>query len=462
MRFLPIHVDTQDKTILVFGGGRAAEAKLRTLVKSEAQLILKADRVTEEIGHWIEQGQVRKISKPLQDIDLSNVLLVYVATDDDQTNAGIAKWASDNGLLVNTADDKELCDFYSPAVVDRNPIVVSIGTEGTSPALARAIKADIESRLPQRLGDIAKILKELRSKVAQKLPNIAARQRFWAKLIPSGGLARFTALSGDQIETEVDQLLLAETPSGPGFVSLVGAGPGDTGLLTLAAQRKLHAADVIIYDRLVGQGVLDLGRREAEYIYVGKAPGGHSVTQQEINEIIVSSARKGHSVVRLKGGDPLIFGRADEEMSALREAGIEFDIIPGITAAAASAAEAKVSLTSRGENKAVGLMTGHDSKGFAEHDWTALAETNSRMAVYMGVGASRFIQGRLLLHGASSDKPIIVVENASRPGQKIIQTNVGNLPQDIENNRIKGPAVLLIGYKQQATDVALIDQKVAL
>ncbi len=454
MRFLPIHLDTQGKTILIFGGDRAAEAKLRTLVKSDAHLVLFADRISAEIQNWIEQGNIVRHEGNLERLDLSNVILVYAATEDDQENTRIAKWAATQGIIVNAADYKAACDFYSPAIVDRSPVVISIGTEGTSPALARAIKADLEQRLPSTLGNIANKLKDLRKKVSEQFGAVELRQRFWASLIPAGGLTRFTALSEKTIDENVQQLLSHSEieDNGLGHVSLVGAGPGALGLLTLEAQQKLHAADVIIYDRLVGQDVLDLGRREAKYIYVGKTPNGTSITQDEINDLIVAEARKGHTVIRLKGGDPLIFGRADEEIDALKSAGISFDVVPGITAAAASAATAGVSLTTRGQNKAVGLMTGHDSKGFAEHDWSALARQDARMAIYMGVGAARFIQGRLLLYGASEKKPVIVVEKASLHDQKIVQTTIENLPQDIENNDIKGPAILLIGYSKNQTD----------
>ncbi|RZV38510.1 MAG: uroporphyrinogen-III C-methyltransferase, partial [Acidimicrobiales bacterium] len=225
-----------------------------------------------------------------------------------------------------------------------------------------------------------------------------------------------------------------------------GSGPGNPDLLTFQARQKLHSADVIVYDRLVSQGVLDLARREAEYIYVGKIPNGKSTPQSEINDILVEKAKQGLSVVRLKSGDPLIFGRADEEIEALEAASISFEICPGITSAAAAAASIGASLTARGHNKSVSFLTGHDAKGFAEHDWTSLAQPHARAAVYMGVGAARFIQGRLLLHGATRNLPIAIVENASRPNEKIVSSKLDALPDDLTRAGIKGPAILLIGY----------------
>jgi len=220
-------------------------------------------------------------------------------------------------------------------------------------------------------------------------------------------------------------------------------------MLTTAARRALHAADVIVYDRLVSDGVMELGRREAEYVYVGKTPGEPSIKQNAINAILIDKASQGLSIVRLKSGDPLIFGRADEEIDALQAVGIPVEIIPGITSAAAAAAAINASLTTRGTNRAISLLTGHDAKGFAEQDWASLARPGGRAAVYMGVGASRFIQGRLMLHGAEADRPVTVVENASRPNQLIVYTTLQNLPDDIGTAGIKGPAILLIGYSER-------------
>jgi len=327
---------------------------------------------------------------------------------------------------------------------------VSIGTEGTSPALARALKSDIESRLPQETGRFAKVLKGLRALTKQHLPELPDRQRFWAKHLDRD-LSNMLRRTPQQLKADVKDALTG-TEKLLEQVVLVGAGPGDPDLLTTAARRALHSADVIVYDRLVSDTVLTLGRREAEYIYVGKTPGVPSIGQDAINDILVEKASQGLFVVRLKSGDPLIFGRADEELDALAAAHIPASIIPGITAAAASAAAIGASLTTRGTNRAVALLTGHDAKGFAEQDWRSLAGEGARAAVYMGVGAARFIQGRLMLHDANPQTPVTVVENASRPEQIIVETCLARLPDDIAAAGIKGPAILLIGYT--ATRVA--------
>jgi len=446
MRYLPIHVDTKDARILVIGGEAAAEAKLRTLIKTDANLVVIAPEISPEISRWHEKGLLSWIERDFEIADLIGVRLVYVATEDDDFNAEIAELAGAKGLLVNAADQKDACDFITPALVDRSPVIISIGTEGTSPSLARAIKTDLEARLPSVLGKLANITNDLRVKVKAVIPSLSARQLFWAEIFDGKDLIKQLRVSGDELTKRVDDKLEGDKKAKVGHVSLVGSGPGNPDLLTLAARQKLHSADVIVYDRLVSQGVLDFGRREAEYIYVGKEPGGKSTPQNEINAIIVEKAHQGLTVVRLKSGDPLIFGRADEEIDALENATIGYDIVPGITSAAAAAAEIGASLTTRGHNKAVSLLTGHDAKGFAEHDWKSLATEGARAAIYMGVGASGFIQGRLLMHGAKTYLPVTVVENASRNGQIIVATTLQRLSEDIKANGIKGPAILLLGY----------------
>lgn len=455
MRYLPIHVDLKGQKVLIIGGGSAAEAKLRTLIKTEANLVLVAPQISDEIQRWVDAAKIEWLARDLNDTDYTNAKLVYAATDTPSVNAEIAQYCSSRNIFVNAADQKDDCSFITPALVDRSPVTISIGTEGTSPGLARAIKSDLETRLPSTLGALAEYVAKARKRVANIIPDLAGRQRFWAGIFSANDLTSHLKVSEKALSAKIDELQGNENESGggplrhdssAGTVSLVGAGPGNPDYLTFQARQKLHSADVVVYDRLVSQSVLDLARREAEYVYVGKIPNGKSTPQSEINDILIEKAREGLSVVRLKSGDPLIFGRADEEIEALEAQNIPFEICPGITSAAAAAASIGASLTSRGHNKSVSFLTGHDAKGFAEHDWTSLAQPGARAAVYMGVGASRFIQGRLLIHGASRDLPIAVVENASRPNEIIIEATLDNLPDALAEAGIKGPAILLIGY----------------
>lgn len=450
MRYLPIHIDMQGQTLLVIGGGAAAEAKLRTLIKTDAHIRVVAPLLSDQIRKWAEDGRIEWIARTHKKQDFRGVRLVYAASEDDALNAKIARQAQKKGLLVNAADQKKACDFITPALVDRAPVAISIGTEGASPGLARAIKADLESRLPASLGALAIKINELRKMVKTIMPDLADRQRFWADILSGRDLTHQIRLSPSEIENRVQQKLSGYEDARKGYVALVGAGPGNPDLLTFAARQRLHAADVIVYDRLVSKEVLDLGRREAEYIYVGKEPGGKCVPQTRINDILVEQAALGKFIVRLKSGDPLIFGRADEETDVLQAHNIGFEIIPGITAAAAAAANIGVSLTARGKNKAFSIITGHDSKGYAEHDWAAMARNDDRFAVYMGVGASPLIQSRLIESGMSKNLPVTIVENASRREERILETTLGQLGSVVKTTPIKGPAVLLIGYEVKA------------
>ncbi|MEM7730073.1 MAG: siroheme synthase CysG [Pseudomonadota bacterium] len=443
MRYLPIHIDLKNKTVLVFGGGPAAEAKLRTLLKTEANIVVMAADPSGEILRWAESGRLRIEAEHT----MQGATLIYAATEDADDNLDIATRARDLGIPVNAADQPAGCDFITPAIVDRSPVAVSIGTEGTSPGLARALKSDLEARLPSDLGDTSIVIKGLRDHLKQSEPDIAKRQALWADVL-GAGINDFASLDGEAVKTRFQDARTDRTAP-KGHVHIVGAGPGDPDLLTVGALRVMHSADVIVYDRLVSDDVLSLCRREAEFICVGKQAGKVSTRQDEINRIMVEKAAEGHRVVRLKSGDPLVFGRAEEEFSALDAAGVGFTIHPGITAATAAAASLNHSLTVRGENTAAVLATGHDEKGFAELDWASLAKPGARAALYMGLRAARFIQGRLMLHGARPDTPVAIVENASRANEVILQTTLSDLPEDLAGNGIKGPAVLMLGYTRR-------------
>jgi len=465
MQYLPIHINTQGAKILVIGAGEAAEAKLRTLIKTQALIHIIAKNINPEVQRWIDMGTVNQAdiihhNRDFLDSDLDGATLIYAATEDDELNAHIASLAQSRNIPVNAADQKASCSFITPALVDRAPVVISIGSEGTSPGLSRALKSDLETRLPTRLGRLALKTQELRTKVKHTMPALSDRQRFWARIFDNKNLQSHLRLNDAELTARVDRILAKPEDDMGGKVILVGAGPGNPDLLTIAARQALHMADVIIYDRLVSDKVMELSRREAEYIYVGKEPGGVSTPQTDINAILIQKAREGHMVVRLKSGDPLIFGRADEELDALSAANIDVSIIPGITSAASAAAEIGASLTTRGKNKAIALMTGHDAKGFAEQDWKNLSAYGARAAVYMGVGAARFIQGRLLLHGAERSRPVCVVENTSRPEQIILSTTLENLPNDLIAKGIKGPAILLIGYSARDYGLETLPKRV--
>ena len=284
MQYLPIHFDTRGASILIIGGGPAAEAKLRTLLKTEAELRVVAEDISPEISRWADQGKLTHVARDFEPADLDGVSLVYAATEDDARNGEIADLATFRQIPANAADFKKSCRFITPALVDRAPVTVSIGTAGTSPALARALKADLETRLPPETGKFAIKTNALRARVKALMPDLADRQRFWASILGGKDLTAQLRVSPEDLEAQVEAEINSEDQTA-GRVLLVGAGPGDPDMLTTAARRELHAADVIVYDRLVSDGVMELGRREAEYIYVGKTPGEPSIGQAAINEI---------------------------------------------------------------------------------------------------------------------------------------------------------------------------------
>ncbi|MBL4854607.1 MAG: uroporphyrinogen-III C-methyltransferase [Robiginitomaculum sp.] len=452
MRYLPIHIDLQGANILVVGGGALAEAKLRTLVTTPARLLVVARTVSKNIKDWASAGKLIWERRAFTSTDLDGKTLIYAASGDTSQDKAIAKQAGERGLLVNAADDKMASGFFSPAIISRAPVSISIGTEGHSPGIARLIKAEIEAILPGNLGTLTRTLSRIRTTLPKKRPEFTDRLAFWKAMFKGESLTSLCTLDDDGVENKANHYLVGKTSTPKGRVTLVGGGPGDPDLLTRQAARQLGVADVIVYDRLVSQAVLDVGRREAEYIYVGKQPGGQitsqeTTSQEAINALLVKKAKAGHHVVRLKGGDPLVFGRADEEIEALEKAGIAFDICPGITAAAAAAAAIGMSLTTRGVNTSVTLLSGHDARGYAQHDWASLAKPDARALIYMGLGASGTIRAQLLAHKASPDTPITIVENASQAGQKIMSSSLGTIVQDLQRNHITGPAILMLGYE---------------
>lgn len=461
MDHFPIFLNVTARRIAVAGGAEVALAKLRLLLKTRAALMVFAERPLPEIEAFAAAGTLRLERRAFAAGDAAGAALVYAATEDAAEDARVAAIARAEGALVNIVDNLHDSDFITPAIVDRDPVVVAIGTEGAAPVLARALKAEIEERLSPVLGDLARIGKSFRA-MAEALPHGRARRAFWAEFYEVTGPRAHTAGGADAVEEALDDILNRHLTAAParGHVDLVGAGPGDPELLTLKARRALDAADVVIHDRLVAPAILELARREALIIDAGKEGFGPSTPQTEINALIVAHAARGAHVVRLKAGDPGIYGRLDEEIDALTAAGIDWSIVPGITAASAAAASIGQSLTKRGRNASLRFLTGHDVQGFAEQDWRGLAREGSVAAIYMGKRAARFLQGRLLMHGAGAETPVTVVENASRPDQRVIGTTLMRLPEAV--TALEGPAVLLYGLAPRASEAALEDLKEAL
>ena len=451
MQHFPIFLAVAGRRIVLSGGGETALAKLRLLLKTTARLSVFADIPAPEIERLAAEGRVRLVRRALGPGDALCAALFYAANDDAAEDARVARLARADGALVNIVDNLADSAFITPAIVDRDPVVIAVGTEGAAPVLARAIKTDLEERLSPNLGLLARVGKAFRH-AAEALPMGRARRAFWSDYYFKSGPQALEKHGQAGADIALSLLLDQHLQAAPraGRVDLVGAGPGDPDLLTLKARHALDQADVVIHDRLVTPAILELVRREAILIDAGKEGFGTATAQEDINAMIVDHARRGLHVVRLKSGDPTVFGRLDDEIAACDAAGVVWRIIPGITAASAAVAQIGQSLTRRGRNAQVRLLTGHDMAGFTEHDWKGLARRGEVAAIYMGKRSARFVQGRLLMHGADPATPVTVIENASRPDTRVLATTLAGLEPALSQAGLTGPALTLFGLAPRA------------
>ncbi len=440
MRYFPIFVDLQNARVVVVGGGEEALRKIRLLLKTDAKIDVIAPELHDELK---ANGRVNWLATHYKAALLDGATLVYSA--EAELNAQVSADAKARGIQINAVDEAHISSFIVPSIVDRDPVVVAIGTEGTAPVLGQGIRAKIDAMLPDKLGGLAAHAQTLRERVARHIPHGNRRRAFWQQFF--FGSPRDAFIAGDELSfhTTVHDAVTDALSGNTGRVSLVGAGPGDPELLTLKAQRKLMEADVIIYDRLVSAEVLEMSRRDAVRIPVGKTPFVASPKQSEINDIIIAEAKKGLRVVRLKGGDPYVFGRGGEEQAALEAAGIPVDVVPGITAALGCAASLKAPLTQRGQNRSITLLTASSETGIADQDWQALAKPGQVLAIYMGVHAAGTISAQLLDAGMNPSTPVTLVENGTRKDERVLHATVGNLWDTVQCAGLQGPALIYVG-----------------
>jgi uroporphyrin-III C-methyltransferase/precorrin-2 dehydrogenase/sirohydrochlorin ferrochelatase len=443
MKYFPILTDLDGASVLVAGGGEQAAQKLRLVARTGARITVVAETVCGEIGALAERGAIRLVRRTFAVGDAQGQRLVYAATGDRALDARVSQAAQALGIPVNVVDAPELSTFITPAIVDRSPVTVAIGTEGAAPVLARQIRARIEALLPARLGALASRAGALRQSLAKAEPDARVRRRLWERLLQ--GPFRDAVLSG--AETQAERILAAElAESQPaGRVALIGCGPGDPDLLTLKALQRLQEADVLVVDRLVDPRILDYARRDAERILVGKDPRGASIAQAEINRILVREARAGKVVARLKGGDPLVFGRAAEEMAALQRAGIPVEVVPGVTAALACAARVALPATLRERVRQFSVVAGATADAMLDLDWKALAAPGAAFAIYMGVGNAPLIRANLLAAGAGAGTPVVVIENGTRANERAVATTLRDLTECVVQLGLTAPAVILVG-----------------
>ncbi len=439
MRYFPLFADLHGRRVLVVGGGEVAERKVRLLLDAGASIALVAREVRAEslAPHWI--------AGEFDESQLDGATLVVAATDDPALNERVATTARARHLLCNVVDDAERSSFIVPAIVDRSPLVIAISSGGTAPVLARLARERIEALFDESFGALAQLLEAWRARIKRALPDVAGRRRFYERLVRGRVADLVRRRQTEAAGAELERALVAGNPPARGSVVLVGAGPGDPGLLTLNAVRALQEADVILYDRLVSEQVLALARRDATRVPVGKAARAHSVTQERIHELLLEHARAGRRVVRLKGGDPFVFGRGGEELEVLARHGIPFEVVPGITAALACGAYAGVPLTHRDHAQSLRIVTAHCGDSAAALDWASLAQPGQTLALYMGVAVLGTVGEQLLAHGRDPNTPVAVVENGSRPDQRVTLATLDSLDDLAQRGAIESPALLIVG-----------------
>ncbi|MBX9944763.1 MAG: siroheme synthase CysG [Reyranella sp.] len=456
MQTLPLFMSLQGRRALVVGGTEAAARKVELLLSAGAQVTLIADAVVGEIAQSIDEGCISWAGRAFDEADLAGVSLVVVASDDEALQARVSLAAQDRCLPVNVVDRPKLSSVIMPAIVDRAPITIAISTGGAAPALARRLKADIERAMPAAVGRLARFADVFRAQVRRTLDQPRARRRFWDRVFE--GRIGELALAGDEIAARRELIRLlddarretmpgASPATGPtaGMVHLVGAGPGDPDLLTLKAHRLLQRADVVVYDRLVSAEVLAMARRDAERIYVGKRRGDHCVPQDEINDRLVALARAGKSVVRLKGGDPLVFGRGGEEIDALARAGVAVEVVPGVTAALGCAAAAGIPLTHRDHAQACIFVTGHLQDGSVDLDWPMLARPRQTVVFYMGGRSLPVIARQLVAHGLPAATPVALIENGTTDRERRVVGTLATIDGQARRARLTGPTLCVVG-----------------
>ena len=455
LRFFPISYDIADKTVVIAGSGAQALQKLRLLVRSQARLLLCTPEPDQALSAFISEHGVAHVPHEPTRALIADAALLFVATGDANIDTRLSQLARAMRVPVNVVDRPDLSDFAVPAIVDRAPIAVAISTDGFAPILAQHVRALVEAILPPNFGRLGELAAAVREAVSHHFPDFTSRRRFWSKLFT--GRAAELALAGDVGRAAALTLQALEAPqpiAQRGKLFLVGAGPGAEDLLTLRAHRLLQIADVIVHDALVPENVIAMGRRDAERISVGKLKGRHSIAQRQINEILLRLVAEGKTVVRLKAGDPLVFGRAGEEIAALRAAGLDYEVVPGVTAAFAAAADAAIPLTLRGVASHLIIATGHGAEGNEPEGWESIAAAGGTVALYMGRSVADRIVTRLLAAGLDAATPAVAVENAGRADRRLLAGTLAELPALARRIDMAGPVLILLGPAVAHGDLA--------
>lgn len=443
MDYLPIFCRLDNKPVLLVGGGEVAQRKARLLLDAGAQLTVVAPELDPELAELAANGSIEWLAGEFAPQQLAGKWLVVAATDRREVNALVYQSANQARIFANVVDDPKRSSFIMPSIIDRSPLMVAISSGGKAPVLARLLREKLEAMLPQHLGTVTAFAGSLRERVKARFASMGERRRFWERLLGADRLGQALARGDHASANQLADTLFADESQTGGEVVLVGAGPGDPGLLTLHALRQMQQADVVVYDRLVSDEVMALVRRDAKRIFVGKQAGNHCVPQEGINQLLLDEAKKGQRVVRLKGGDPFIFGRGGEELETLVGTGIGFQVVPGITAASGCAAYAGIPLTHRDHAQSVRFVTAHGKGGAQDLDWPLLAKDRQTLVFYMGLSSCGVIREQLLAHGKGGDTPVALIERGTQPSQRVIRGTLDQLPELAIG--VESPALIMVG-----------------
>jgi len=446
MKYFPIFLDTTGLTCLVVGAGEVAARKVELLLKTYAHITVVAPWVCDTVQRFAKEEKIQLIVRPYIDSDMTDKQIVFVATDNSELNEQIHDQARAQKILVNVVDNTPLCQFITPSIVDRSPIIIAMSSGGVAPVLLRYLRQKLESVIPQKVSLLGVFSEKFRDSVKKRFKSVTERRYFWEDVL-DGDIAENVLQGNEQIAEQkfLEKLNAPDASKKVGEVYLVGAGPGDPDLLTFRALRLMQKADVVVYDRLVSPEILELVRRDAEKIYVGKAKSNHTLPQDEINELLTKQALAGNRVVRLKGGDPFIFGRGGEELETLIEHGISFQVVPGITAASGAASYAGIPLTHRDHAKSVVFATGHLRDNSINLNWQGLAQPDQTIVFYMGLTGLPIICEQLVKHGLTATTPIAMVQSATTAQQKVVIGTLEDIQQKAEAAEIKPPALIIVG-----------------
>ena len=449
MNHLPIFMDIKGRPVLVVGGGESAARKVETARRAGSRVLVVAEDLCPALEDLAGRSEIEHRAREFDAADLGGRVLVFVAIDDDDLARRISKLARDADIPVNVVDRLELCTFIMPAVIDRSPMLVAVSSGGAAPILSRVLKARLETSIPAGLGRLADFASACRVKVKAAIPEGRLRLRFWEHFI-HGPIAEYVLAghaeaAGNLLDETLEKAKQDHGSGVSGEVYLVGSGPGDPDLLTFRALRLMQQADVVLYDRLVTDDILELVRRDAERVFVGKRPGDHVMSQEDISRLMIRLAKEGKRVLRLKSGDPFVFGRGGEEIDDLSSEGIPFQVVPGVTAASGCASYAGIPLTHRDHAQSCMFVTGHAKDDKLDLDWEKLIQPGQTLVVYMGLDSLPMLTEKLIGHGADPRTPAAVVDNGTRANQRVVTAPLDEIARRAAKENLSGPAIIIVG-----------------